>query len=171
VNRPRKLWISTLALAIAFFTITALSFAADSKPQQVTVDPIQPVKLIKGTPGKAEIRFRVNSGFHINSNKPTSDLLIPTTVEFAPNPAIKVGAVRYPAGQDFSIPIAPDEKLNVYAGDVNIVAPLTVAKTTANGTYNLKATLTYQACSDNACFPPKKVPLEFVVKVETSTKK
>jgi DsbC/DsbD-like thiol-disulfide interchange protein len=162
-----------LALALIAFAIIGVchAHAADSKPQQVTVDAVQPVVAVKGKPAKAQIHLRVNSGFHINSNKPTSDLLIPTVVEFAPNPNIKVGKIEYPAGQDFKIPIAPDEKLSVYAGDVSIVAPLIVARTTPPGNYNLKATLTYQACSDNACFPPKKVPLEFIVKVESASKK
>ena len=148
--------------------ISLFSVAADTKPQQVTVDPIHQVVALKGKPAKAQIHLRVSDGFHINSNQPTSDLLIPTTLELAPDAHFKVGKIEYPAGHDFTIPIAPDEKLSVYSGDVSIFAPLTVSKTTAPGTYNLKGILTYQACSDNACYPPKKVPLEFVVKVEAA---
>jgi hypothetical protein len=152
-------------LVASVFFASAFLFAADSKPAQVTVEPIAPVTAVIGKPAKAEIHLKVGSGFHINSNKPTSDLLIPTAIEFAPNPRIKVGKVEYPAGQDFKIPIAPDEKLSVYAGDVKIVAPFIVVRATPAGTYNLKATLTYQACSDNSCFPPKKVALDVPVNV------
>ena len=158
-------------IGILIVVASGMSIATDTRPPQVNVEPVQQVIAVKGKPAKAEIHLRVNGGFHINSNKPTSDLLIPTKVEFAPNTHFKVGKIEYPAGQDFKIPIAPDEKLSVYAGAVNIVAPLIVAKATAPGSYNLKATLTYQACSDNACYPPKKVPLEFVVKVERAARR
>jgi DsbC/DsbD-like thiol-disulfide interchange protein len=154
----------------ALFFASAFLFAADSKPAQVSVDPIATVTAIRGKAAKAEIHLKVGSGFHINSNKPTSDLLIPTSIEFAPNAHIKIGKVEYPAGQDFKIPIAPDEKLSVYAGDVKIVAPLVVARATPPGAYNLKATLTYQACSDNSCFPPKKLALDVPVNVQSASK-
>ena len=162
-SRSRRL------VSVVFF-FSALSFAADNKPAQVTVEPVAPVTAMNGKSARAEIHLKVGSGFHINSNQPTSDLLIPTTLEFAPDPHIKIGKVEYPAGQDFRIPIAPDEKLSVYAGEVKIVAPLTVTHATPPGTYNLKATLTYQACSDHACFPPKKIALDVPVKVQATVK-
>ncbi len=163
-----KCWFSRIVSTVVLFS--AFSFAADSKPAQVTIDPVAPVTAVKGKPAKAEIHLKVGSGFHINSNKPTSDLLIPTALDFAPEAHIKIGKVEYPAGQDFKIPIAPDEKLSVYAGEIKIVAPLTVPASTPPGTYNLKAALTYQACSDNACFPPKKIALDVPVNVQAARK-
>src|SRR5207302_6758356 len=157
-------WVGVVFLA------SAILFAADNKTAQVTVDPVAPVTAVKGKPAKAEIHLKVGSGFHINSNKPTSDLLIPTAVEFVPDAHIKIGKVEYPAGQDFKIPLAPDEKLSVYSGEVKIVAPLMVARATPPGSYNLKATLTYQACSDNACFPPKRIALDVPVNVQAVPK-
>ncbi len=163
---------SALSLvAIAFSPFSKATAANTARPQQVTVDPVKQVIVVKGKPAKAEIHLHVNNGFHINSNKPTSDLLIPTTVELVPDSHVKIGEIEYPAGKDFTISAAPDEKLNVYAGSVNIFAPIVAAKTTVPGTYSVKGTLTYQACSDNACFPPKKVPLEFSVKVKGATGK
>lgn len=161
---------SIARVVAAIFFASAFLFASDSKPAQVTVEPVAPVSAVNGKPAKAEIHLKIGSGFHINSNKPTSDLLIPTAVEFAPDARIKIGKVEYPAGQDFKIPIAPDEKLSVYAGDVKIIAPLIVARTTPPGVYTLKATLTYQACSDNACFPPKKIALDVPVNVQRPSK-
>lgn len=157
---------SSARISLEIFLLAAFSFAADSKPAQVTIDPVAPVTAVRGKPAKAEIHLKVGTGFHINSNKPTSDLLIPTALEFAPEARIKIGKVEYPAGQDLRIPIAPDERLSVYAGDVKIVAPLTVPASTPPGPYNLKAMLTYQACSDNACFPPKKIALDVPVNVQ-----
>jgi hypothetical protein len=155
---------------LLFLFAFASVFAADTKPAYVTVAPVAPVTAVTGKPAKAEIHLKVGSGFHINSNKPTSDLLVATALEFALDAHIKVGKLEYPAGQDYRLAIAPDEKLSVYAGDVTIVAPLSVTRATPPGSYKLKATLTYQACSDNACFPPKRIAVDVPVTVQSATK-
>src|SRR5947209_493977 len=115
-----------IALLLLTFTATTL-FAGDdlTRPRQkqfVTVDSVPTVTLMAGKPGKVEIRFRVNSGYHINSNKPKSELLIPTTIQFAPDGKINVGKVSYPAGEEFALAFSPKEKLDVYTGDVLVSA-------------------------------------------------
>jgi DsbC/DsbD-like thiol-disulfide interchange protein len=162
-----------IALLLLTFAATAL-FAGDdlTRPRQkqfVTVDPVPTVTLIAGKPGKVEIRFRVNSGYHINSNKPHSELLIPTTIQFAPAEKINVGKVSYPAGEEFALAFSPKEKLDVYTGDVLVSAPVSAAKGVAPGNYTLKAELRYQACNDNSCFPPKTVPVEVAVNVKANS--
>src|SRR6266436_4097846 len=153
-------------LLIAFAATTLLAQDDLTRPRQkqfVTVDTVPAVSLVAGKPAKVEIRFRVNSGYHINSNKPHSELLIPTTIQFAPAEKINVGKVSYPAGEEFALAFAPTEKLDVYTGDVLVSAPLTATKGIAPGTYTLKAELRYQSCNDNSCFPPKTVPVEVAV--------
>ncbi|MCU1283770.1 MAG: hypothetical protein JWO13_120 [Acidobacteriales bacterium] len=155
-----------LTTILCMFAIFAS--ADDLRPKSkgfVTVDPIAPVTLTAGKPGKLEIRFRVNPGYHINSNKPKSELLIPTTIQFAPEEKITVGKVSYPAGEEFALAFDPKEKLDVYTGDVLLSAPITAVKGATAGDYTLKAELRYQACNDNSCFPPKTVPVEVVVHV------
>jgi DsbC/DsbD-like thiol-disulfide interchange protein len=161
--------IGMVFLLFAFAGINLLADDDLSRPRQkqfVTVDQVPTVTLIAGKPGKVEIRFRVNSGYHINSNKPKSELLIPTTIQFAPAEKINVGKVAYPAGEEFALTFSPKEKLDVYTGDVLVSAPVTAAKGVAPGNYTLKAELRYQACNDNSCFPPKTVPVEVAVNVK-----
>jgi DsbC/DsbD-like thiol-disulfide interchange protein len=154
---------------LAIFCMFAMFASADDlRPKSkgfVTVEPVAPVTLAAGKPGKLEIRFRVNPGYHINSNKPKSELLIPTAVQFAPAENISVGKIAYPAGEEFALAFDPKEKLDVYTGDVLFSVPVTAAKGAAPGDHTLKAELRYQACNDNSCFPPKTVPLEVVVHV------
>jgi DsbC/DsbD-like thiol-disulfide interchange protein len=167
--------LNKIATVLIFLAMAASSFAADdlARPRQkgfVTLDTVPPVNIVAGKPGKVEIRFRVNPGYHINSNKPNSELLIPTAIEFTPAEKITVGKISYPAGEEFALSFSPTEKLNVYTGDVLVSAPITAAKGSAPGTYTLKAELRYQACNDNSCFPPKTIPVEVVVNVKSATK-
>jgi len=53
----------------------------------VTVLPIEPVTIQPGKSATLKMSFRINSGFHINSNKPTQEILIPTTTSPTQSPA------------------------------------------------------------------------------------
>ena len=66
------------------------------------------------------LNFRVASGFHINSNTPKSEFLIPTGLKMDLPTDIVLGKIDYPAGKDLTFPFSPDEKLNVYSGDFAI---------------------------------------------------
>lgn len=150
------------------FGATALAQLGESKWNKatyVTLQPMAVVTLTPAKPAKATVRFRVNPGFHVNSNKPTSDLLIPTEIKFEANPAVVVGKIAYPAGEDYALSFSPKQKLNVYQGDVAVVVPVSAAKNAKRGTYTLKGSLSYQACNDNACFPPKTAPFELTVQL------
>jgi hypothetical protein len=113
----------------------------------------------------ADLAFQVKPGFHINSNKPGSDLLLPTVVKLSPPANIAVGGLEYPPGREQSFPFSPDEKLSVYSGDFTVTALLSAAKNTPLGRFRVHGFLTYQACDDRACYPPTKLPISFEVDV------
>lgn len=157
--------------ALSLLLLTALALAQApldrfNKASFVTLQPSGEVRLAKAKPVQATVRFRVNSGYHVNSNKPSSDLLIPTEITFAANPAIIVGKPAYPAGEELALSFSPKQKLSVYQGDVAVTVPLAAAKSAKRGAYKLKGTLSYQACNDNACFPPKTAPFELTVLID-----
>jgi hypothetical protein len=128
----------------------AVSYAADA--QQVRAN--QPAVL--------ELRFHVAPGFHINSSRPKSDLLLPTWLEALPILNVKQQKPVYPAGIQFSFPTNPNEKLDVYSGDFIVKLPVNAEL----GSHEIGATLHYQACDESSCFPPKSlnVPIIFFAK-------
>ncbi len=159
----------------AAFTLLAITASAQSSSpvlqakktatQRVTTAPVGPVTVAAGASKKVEIPFRVAPGYHINSHKPTSELLVATALKVNPPTNIEIGKLTYPAGEDRSFPFAPDEKLNVYTGDFAVTALVRPARNTPTGTFRVKAVLEYQACDDRACFPPGTLPVAFDVKV------
>ena len=118
---------------------------------------------------RAENRERCLSiserGFHVNSNKPKSEFLIPTALKVNPPTDIIIGKVIYPAGEDKSFPFSPDEKLNVYTGDFSVDVVVRPLASVIAGKYAVHGELKYQACDNAACYPPKKIPVDFQVKV------
>ena len=153
-------------LLLASACVAQSSLEKFNKTNFVTMQPAGEVRISAKKPATATIRFRVNPGYHVNSNQPMSDLLIPTEVIFEKHAAVTVGKAAYPAGEELALSFSPKQKLSVYQGDVAVTVPVSAAKPLKRGTHKLKGSLSYQACNDNACVPPKKAPFEVTVVVE-----
>ena len=105
-----------------------------------------------------ELRFMVNSGFHVNSHTPKSELQIPTSLTLDPAAGVKVETAEYPAGKPFSFSFDPSEKLDVYQDTFVVKLPVVAAA----GSHDLKGTLKYQACDHAACYPPVLLHVDVV---------
>ena len=152
------------ALAIVF--ALALSAFAQSGPPTVSFDPPSPVVVTPGRVAHVTLVFRVGDGFHINSHKPLDELLLPTVVNFSPPTDIMIAKVQYPDGDLLSFPFSPESKLSVYSGEFRVTAAIRPAQTMPHGTFRVHGDLRFQACNDRQCFPPRKIPVQFDVKVE-----
>jgi hypothetical protein len=135
------------------------------KAPSVTMSPVPVATITPGKPSTVELHFRVISGFHINSNTPKAEFLIPTTLKLDPPTDIVVGKVTYPEGEDMSFAFAPDEKLSIYSGAFTLSVVVRPLVSVLPGKYALRGQLKYQACDNAACYPPKQLPVEFEVKV------
>ena len=158
---PNRLF--NIAWLLVFFGSSA--WGQGGKAPSVTMAPVPTVTAARAAQTKVPLNFRVASGFHINSNTPKSEFLIPTALKMDLPTDIVLGKIEYPAGKDLVFPFSPDEKLNVYSGDftVNVmVHPLT---SVSPGKYLMRGVLRYQACDNAQCFPPKTLPVSFEVKV------
>jgi hypothetical protein len=131
----------------------------------VTYEPANAVSVTPGHNMPVSFVFHVTTGYHINSNQPTKEELIPTQLHFTLPGEIAIGKVQYPPGQYMSFPFDPTEKLSVYSGDVTIRAVIIAPTDASPGTYTIHGELKYQACDNNACYPPKKLPIAFGVNV------
>ena len=149
------------------FTATLLT-AQDLQPRKaptVTMVPPALVTVQRGKSGSVELEFRVPSGFHVNSNKPHSEFLIPTTLKLTAPTDIIIGGVNYPPGHDTSFPFAPDDKLSVYGTQFSINFGVRPLASVIPGKYAVRGNLKYQACDNATCYPPKLLPVNFLVKV------
>jgi hypothetical protein len=157
----RKLMIASLVVAAG---IAAAQESPGNKVPSVTMAPAT-ATIYRGKPGNVDLHFRVGSGFHVNSNTPSEEYLIPTTLKLDPPTDIVIGKVTYPAGLDVSFAFAPDQKLNVYSGDFEVSVLVRPLASVMPGRYSIRGTLAYQACDNAACYPPKKMPVMFDVTV------
>jgi len=153
------------AVALALLSSLAGAQSPGKKTPSVTLAPVAPVSVTRGQAGEVSLHFRVAPGFHINSNTPKSEFLIPTALKMDAPTDIAITKLSYPAGKDMSFPFAPDEPLNVYSGDFTVTMLIRPLHTVMPSKYAIRGELKYQACDNAACYPPKKLPLDFEVKV------
>jgi hypothetical protein len=120
-------------------------------PEKVTVTARQAAQI--------DLHFHVADGLHINSHAPLDKALIPARLAIVEAPGLNVSAVDFPAGSEYALQVAPQEKLSVYTGDFVLRAHLTAKP----GEHLLTGALRYQACDSNACMPPHSIPVEVTI--------
>ena len=160
---------ANLSALPCWLLLTCLAVAQDISPGKrlpsVTMSPAPTVTITRGKPGTVDLHFRIDGGFHINSNTPTTEFLIPTTLKLTAPTDIVVGKVIYPPGEQMSFPFAPDEKLSVYTGVVILGVVVRPLVTVVPGKYAFHGQLKYQACDKAACYPPRQLPVDFQINV------
>jgi hypothetical protein len=156
--------LSQLFLALLLAT-TFASAQTPGKAPAVSFGAIPPVTAERTKVTMVDLNFRVPAGYHINSNTPKSEFLIPTKLSMDVPTDIILGKIDYPAGEDLTFPFSPDDKLNVYTGDFTIAVAVHPLHAVTPGKYEMHGVLRYQACDNSACYPPKALPVSFAVKV------
>jgi DsbC/DsbD-like thiol-disulfide interchange protein len=154
-----RIFVSLFALFLP-----SIVFAQGSSPA-IAVAPIATVVVARGGKAPLNIELQVNKGFHVNSNKPNDELLMPTVVHLNPPEGIMIMNIQYPEAEQLALPFMGNEKLSVYSGHFAVTAEVRVPRTAALGTLRVHGDVKFQACDNRQCFPPKTTPLEFDVKV------
>lgn len=156
---------------ILLFTIILGLWNPALRPQttdanaRVTFDQPEVVTVPLGRSAPVTFNFHIKPGFHVNSHQPMTPELIPTEVRFMPPEDLVVAKIQYPAGVLTSFAFDPSEKLSVYTGDIAVKATVLTAPKATAGPYTVHGELKYQACDNNACYPPKRLPIQFDVKI------
>ena len=129
--------------------------AAQLKPEQKASFFLEPDRTAyeAGSAGRLAAMVSIEPEWHVNSNQPTFDYLIATVLTLELPAGWSHSGLRYPPAQMKTFAFA-DQPLEVYDGDVVIVADLQIPPGAAAGTYPVQGSLRYQACNDSQCLPP-----------------
>lgn len=157
--------LQKLLLTLSLALLGGKGWAESPKSLYVTMAPVPLVTATRTEQTIVNLNFRVAKGFHVNSNTPKSEFLIPTALKMDLPTDIALGKIDYPPGKDLSFPFSPDETLNVYTGEFTIAVTVHPLRSVVPGKYVMHGVLRYQACDNAQCFPPKTVPVNFEVKV------
>ena len=117
---------------------------------------------------QVKIPLTVKEGYHVNSNKPNSEYLIPLKLTWTSTGALEGGEITYPKPllEKFEFSDKPDEPLSVFMGRFDLLAKFKVGASAPAGPGVASGKLKYQACSNKACYPPKTVDVEVSYQVQ-----
>lgn len=121
------------------------------------------LKVKQGEQVTVELTLSVQSGWHINSNKPNDDFLIPSVIS-AKADGIKLINIKYPQAHELKLSFS-EEPVSVYEGIVTAKLTLQAGKDIKVGKQNIIVILEYQACNDVSCMPPTETTTNFEIEV------
>jgi thioredoxin:protein disulfide reductase len=113
-------------------------------------------KVYPGTEFKLAVEAEVADSWHINSDKPYDEYLIPTSLMVPENPNFKLSKVAYPKPHDFKFSFS-ESPLSVWEGQVYFGALIEVDSNAIPGEYLFVVELEYQACNDMSCQAPTSI--------------
>lgn len=150
-----KLKFNILLLAIIFSNLTFSQFGFNTELVKV-----KPFLSFENAHAGSEIKFvlklDIEETWHINSNKPNEDFLIPTELTFNESEKFNLIKIVYPKAEDILFSFS-DNPVSVYEGEVYIGGIIKISDDVIPSQIDLIFNFTYQACNDNTCLPPKTI--------------
>jgi Disulphide bond corrector protein DsbC len=129
----------------------------------LSVAPPSRLTAKRGTATEAKIAVTLQEGYHVNSNTPSESYLIPLKLTWTPGPLEPVTVVYpKPRMEKYQFSATP---LSVYTGNFDLVSKFKAPAAAESGPAIMVGKLRYQACNNNACFPPKTVEVKLPVEV------
>ena len=125
-------------------------------------------KVYQGSEFKLALEVSVDEGWHINSDKPYDEYLIPTSLTIVDNPNFKLKKVVYPKPHDYKFSFS-ESPLSVWEGTIYKGALIEVDSNTVPGIYSLVVKLQYQACNEMSCQAPTSVKDTINIEVADKT--
>jgi Disulphide bond corrector protein DsbC len=104
----------------------------------------------------------VISGFHVNSDKPKDEFLIPLKLTWTGGP-LETQGISYPKPEEIKV---GSQMLTVFTGDFQIQTKFQVPPNAPAGNSMMVGKLRYQACNNEMCFRPASVDVHLPVTIE-----
>ena len=134
-----------------------------SNSERVTVGQPQKVAGKRNDAVQTKIPVSILDGYHVNSNTPSDEYLIPLKVTWTSLGALEGGQVTYPKAEKITV---GDQSLSVFTGKFDLAVNFKVSANAPAGPGIATGKLGYQACNNSMCFPPKSVEFNVPYQVQ-----
>lgn len=121
-----------------------------------------PVTVKAGGTAKQLLKLQVEPGYHVNSDKPPDEFIIPLKLTWEPG-AVSVKQILYPKPEDMRV---GDQKLTVLTGTFQIQTEFEAMAGAQPATGTINGKLRYQACNNEMCLRPATVDVKVPVTVQ-----
>jgi len=107
------------------------------------------------------LKVKIDPEWHINSNKPNEDFLIPSDVSIVSDDGFLLSQKIFPKAKDIKFDFS-DIPVSVFEGEFEIPLIVRIPDNLSDGNYKFEVEFSYQACNNQTCLPPdkEKIPVE-----------
>lgn len=116
----------------------------------------------RGATVTEQLRVVVLSGFHVNSDHPKDEFLIPLKLTWTDGP-LQVKSVTYPPSHDIKVGA---EILPVLTGSFTIQTTFIAPAAAKPGSATMSGRIRYQACNNQMCFRPASAEVRLPLVIE-----
>jgi hypothetical protein len=127
----------------------------------VLVAAPDPVVAKAGTSIDQTLKITVRDGYHVNSDKPKDEFIIPLKLSWAG--PVEVKQVVFPKAEEIDV---NGQKLTVFTGSFPIRTQLLIPSNAPKGKSTITGKLRYQACSNEMCLRPMTVDVALPITIE-----
>jgi thiol:disulfide interchange protein DsbD len=109
-----------------------------------------------------DLEVAVQAGFHVNSDKPKDEFLIPLKLTWTGGP-LEIQSVSYPKPEEIKV---GKQFLTVFTGDFHIQTKFQAPANAPVGNAMMVGKLRYQACNNEMCFRPASIEVHLPLSIE-----
>lgn len=141
----------TIALA---GLVAVMACAQPTVTNPLAIGKMSTVKATVGSTVQVKVPVEIMQGFHVNSNVPEDEYLIPLRLTWEEDNPMTAGMVKFPTAvmENYSFSPTP---LSVFTENFQLETTFTVPADATPGPTAINGKLRYQACNDRECLAPK----------------
>ena len=130
----------------------------------LSVAPIEKLTIKRGATNDVKLKAELQPGFHVNSNAPADEFLIPLKLTWAKEP-LETEQVTYPKPQFEKYAFSPNP-VSVFGGTFEIGTRFKALPSSNPGLAQMTGKLRFQACNNKECLPPRTIDVRFTVDLQ-----
>jgi hypothetical protein len=143
-----------------------LLLLASSLPAQLTkvvsVTPAEAITAHRGSTVSQTLTVTVKPGYHVNSDKPKDEYIIPMKLTWTGG-GVDAKSTVYPKAEEIQV---NGQSLTVFTGKFPIQTEFQVGANATPGTVTLNGKLKYQACTNEMCLRPMTLDIPLQVTIQ-----
>jgi thiol:disulfide interchange protein DsbD len=154
----------SILLIVTLFTV--LSYGQFGQVQNLVTSKsyLSVDKVFPCSDFKIAVKINIDPKWHINSNNPHEDYLIPSRLSVDTSIGFSLTNIQYPEAHDRKLSFS-DKPLSVFEKEIYITAVAITPADLKPGIYKLPVIFEYQSCNDITCLPPNKAMDTLTVEV------
>ncbi len=142
--------------------ITLLPLFSFAQQNKLAVRPPTPLTIKRGTTAVENLTVEVLPGFHVNSDHPRDEYVIPLKLTWQDGP-LATKSISFPKPEEIQV---GNDRLLVFTGTFDIRSEFAAPAAAPPGPATMRGRLRYQACSNQMCFRPASIEITLPVIIE-----